>query len=44
MIIMSEACVRDVQLVIVRNVFGTCANKTDADCGIDIINLMQESH
>ncbi len=44
MIIVSEACVRDVRLVIVRNVFGTCADKTDADCGIDIFNLMLESH
>jgi hypothetical protein len=35
---------RDVQLVIVQNDFGTCADKMDADCGIDIINLMLKSH
>jgi hypothetical protein len=37
-------CVRDVQLVIIRNVFGTCADKMNADRGIDIINLMLKSH
>jgi hypothetical protein len=37
-------CVRDVRLVIAQNVFGTCADKTDADSGIDIINLILESH
>jgi hypothetical protein len=36
--------VRDVQLVIVQNVSGTSADKTDADHGIDIINLMLKSH
>jgi len=32
--------VRDVRLVIVQNVFGTCADKTDTDRGIDIINCI----
>jgi hypothetical protein len=32
--------VRDVRLVIVRIVFGTCADKTDADRGINIINCL----
>ncbi len=32
--------VRDVRLVVVQNVFGTCADKTDTDRGIDIINCM----
>ncbi len=36
--------VRDVQLVILQNVFGTCADKMDLDHGIDIINLMLKSH
>ena len=34
---------RNVQLVIIPNVFGTFADKTDADRGINIINLMQKS-
>ncbi len=36
--------VRDVRLVIVKNVFGTCADKMDADCGIDLINVMLKSN
>jgi hypothetical protein len=39
-----EDGVRDVKLVTIRNVFGTCADKMDADRGIDIINLMLKSH
>ncbi len=35
--------VRDVRLVVIRNVFGTYSDKIDADRGIDIINLMMES-
>jgi hypothetical protein len=40
----SGTIVRDVRLVIIRNVFGTCADKTDADRRINIINLMLKSH
>ncbi len=39
-----QTSVRDVWLAIVRNVFGTCADKMNADCGIDIFNLMLKSH
>jgi len=37
------AHVRDMRLVVERNVFGTCSDKTDADRGITIINLMWKS-
>ncbi len=32
------------RLVVIQNVFGACVDKTDADSGIDIINLMLKSH
>jgi len=35
--------VRDMQLVIVQNVFDTCLDKTDAYRGIEIINIMLKS-
>jgi hypothetical protein len=44
LLLSSGTIVRDVRLVIIRNVFGTCADKTDADRGIDIINLKLKSH
>ncbi len=35
--------VRVVRLVVIRNVFGTCPDKMDADHGMAIINFMLES-
>ncbi len=34
----------DVRLVVIRNVFGTCSDKTDPDGGININNLVLESY
>ncbi len=42
--LIKKPSVRDVRLVIVQNVFGTCADKMDADRGINIISLMLKSH
>jgi hypothetical protein len=39
----TEQVVRDMRLVVMRNVFGTCLDKTDADPGTKIINIFLES-
>jgi hypothetical protein len=41
--ILRRISVRDMRLVIMRNVFDTCLDKKDADCGTKIINVFLES-